>query len=137
MAHPFRSLKTVLLKVRPIFNWRERRVRAHPLLCMLAYYLEFHMRRLAPLLFAGEGGPAPGASPLAPLEWSPEAKRNDRTREMLDGARKESELKMSLSEQNAVLPTDCARKAPTKQYASYLLISFRGPLIRTRKFAIL
>ena len=82
----FRSLKTVLLKVRPIFHWRERRVRAHLLLCMLAYYLEFHMRRrLARLLFAEEGGPPPGASPVAPLERSPAAKRKDRTRETLDG----------------------------------------------------
>ena len=41
----FRSLKTVVLKVRPIFHWRERRVRAHLFLRMLAYYLEWHMRR--------------------------------------------------------------------------------------------
>ena len=38
----FRSLKTAVLKVRPIFHWRERRVRAHLFLCMLAYYLEWH-----------------------------------------------------------------------------------------------
>ena len=61
-------------------------MRAHPLLCMLAYYLEFHMRRrLAPLLFAEEGGPEPGASAVAPLERSPAAKRKDCTRETLDG----------------------------------------------------
>ena len=48
----FRSMKTVDLKVRPIFHYRERRVRAHVLLCMLAYYVEWHMRqRLTPLLF--------------------------------------------------------------------------------------
>ena len=50
----FQSLKTTLLHVRPVFHWRERRVRAHLLVCMLAYYLEWHMRRLAPLLFAEE-----------------------------------------------------------------------------------
>ena len=48
----FRSLKSVDLKVRPIHHRRPDRVRAHILLCMLAYYVEWHMRReLAPLLF--------------------------------------------------------------------------------------
>jgi hypothetical protein len=48
----FRSLKTVDLELRPVFHWTAPRVRAHVLLCMLAYYLEWHMRqRLAPLLF--------------------------------------------------------------------------------------
>ncbi len=51
----FRSYKTVDLKVRPICHrWRER-VRAHIFLCMLAYYVEWHMRSsLAPMLFDDE-----------------------------------------------------------------------------------
>jgi transposase len=48
----FRSLKTVDLNVRPIYHRLADRVRAHVFLCMLAYYVEWHMRRkLAPLLF--------------------------------------------------------------------------------------
>ena len=48
----FRSMKTVDLKVRPIYHRTAERVRAHVLLCMLAYYVEWHMRRkLAPVLF--------------------------------------------------------------------------------------
>src|SRR5947209_4517955 len=48
----FRSLKTVDLKVRPIHHRLDERVRSHVFLCMLAYYVEWHMRRkLAPLLF--------------------------------------------------------------------------------------
>src|SRR6266498_2469551 len=48
----FRSLKTVDLKVRPIHHRKADRVRAHVFLCMLAYYVEWHMRRaLAPMLF--------------------------------------------------------------------------------------
>ena len=48
----FRSLKSVDLKVRPIHHRRPDRVRAHILLCMLAYWVEWHMRPvLAPLLF--------------------------------------------------------------------------------------
>jgi hypothetical protein len=48
----FRCMKTIDLKIRPIFHYKAERVRAHVFLCMLAYYVEWHMRReLAPLLF--------------------------------------------------------------------------------------
>ena len=48
----FRSMKSVDLKVRPIHHHLADRVRAHVFLCMLAYYVEWHMRRaLAPILF--------------------------------------------------------------------------------------
>ena len=48
----FRCIKTVDLHVRPVYHWLEDRVRAHVFLCMLAYYLEWHMRqKLAPMLF--------------------------------------------------------------------------------------
>jgi len=48
----FRSMKTIDLKVRPIYHWLDDRIRAHVFLCMLAYYVEWHMReRLKPILF--------------------------------------------------------------------------------------
>ncbi len=48
----FRGLRTVDLKARPIFHRRDRRVRAHVFVCMLAYYVEWHMRQAcAPMLF--------------------------------------------------------------------------------------
>jgi transposase len=48
----FRCIKTVDLHVRPVYHWLADRVRAHVFLCMLAYYLEWHMRQcLAPMLF--------------------------------------------------------------------------------------
>jgi hypothetical protein len=48
----FRCLKTVDLQLRPIYHWLAERVRAHVFLCMLAYYLEWHMRQmLAPMLY--------------------------------------------------------------------------------------
>ena len=75
----FRSLKTVDLKIRPIHHRTSDRVRAHVLLCMLAYYVEWHMRqRLKPLLFDDEdpaAGRALQASPVAPAQRSPAAKR--------------------------------------------------------------
>jgi transposase len=51
----FRSYKTVDLKVRPIYHRLAERVKAHVFLCMLAYYVEWHMRKaLSPLLFDEE-----------------------------------------------------------------------------------
>lgn len=51
----FRSYKTVDLKVRPICHRLPERVRAHIFLCMLAYYVQWHMRSaLAPMLFDDE-----------------------------------------------------------------------------------
>jgi hypothetical protein len=51
----FRSYKTIDLKVRPIYHHLAERVKAHVFLCMLAYYVEWHMRKaLAPLLFDEE-----------------------------------------------------------------------------------
>lgn len=51
----FRSLKSIDIHVRPIHHRLEERVRSHIFICMLAYYIEHHMRRcLAPLLFADE-----------------------------------------------------------------------------------
>ena len=60
-------------------------MRAHLLLCMLAYYVEWHMRqRLAPLLFADEREDLPGG-PVSPRQRSEEAKAKDRTRRTQQG----------------------------------------------------
>lgn len=80
----FRCMKTVDLDIRPVFHWTAPRVRAHVLLCMLAYYLEWHMRRtLAPLLFDDEDKAAAEASrtsPVAKARVSEAAREKARTR---------------------------------------------------------
>src|SRR5882724_3421909 len=85
----FHCLKTVDLEIRPVFHWTAPRVRAHVLLCMLAYYVEFHMRRrLAPLLFDDHDRAAAAAerkSIAAPAERSPAAKRKLTSRRTDDG----------------------------------------------------
>jgi Transposase DDE domain len=85
----FRSLKTVDLELRPVFHWTAPRVRAHVLLCMLAYYLEWHMRQaLAPMLFDDHDRPAGEAlraSPVAKAQPSPAAKRKAKTKRTDDG----------------------------------------------------
>jgi hypothetical protein len=73
----FRSYKTVDLHVRPIHHRKADRVRAHIFLCMLAYYVEWHMRRaLAPVLFDDDDKKAAEAqrrSVVAPAQRSPRA----------------------------------------------------------------
>jgi transposase len=85
----FRSLKTVDLQVRPIHHRLPDRVRAHILLCMLAYYVEWHMRQLlAPLLFDDDNKPhaqAARTSVVAPAQRSEAAMRKARTKQTSDG----------------------------------------------------
>lgn len=85
----FRSLKTVDLKIRPIHHRLADRVRAHVFLCMLAYYVEWHMRRdLAPILFDDDDPQAAQAqrrSIVAPAERSDSAKRKDLSKHTAEG----------------------------------------------------
>jgi hypothetical protein len=85
----FRSLKTVDLHVRPIHHRKADRVRAHVFLCLLAYYVEWHMRQaLKPLLFDDEDKAAAEAlrpSIVAPAQRSPRAKAKAATKRTEDG----------------------------------------------------
>jgi len=84
----FRTLKGVDLLVRPIFLRNPDHVRAHIFLCLLAYYVEWHMRRsLAPLLFEDEQLPEDRnrRDPVAPAEPSAAAKKKKRVRQTTDG----------------------------------------------------
>jgi transposase len=83
----FRSLKTVDLKVRPIHHRLADRVRSHIFLCMLAYYVEWHMREAwRPLLFADEDQAAKTRrDPVAPARRSAEAERKALTHTLRDG----------------------------------------------------
>lgn len=68
----FRSMKTVDLQIRPIFHYLEDRVRAHVFLCMLAYHVEWHMRRdLAPMLYDDAEKDAVMAARKTPVTKAP------------------------------------------------------------------
>ena len=58
----FRSLKSVDLKVRPIYHHLADRVKAHILLCMLAWYAEWHMRQALATILFDDHQPAAGES---------------------------------------------------------------------------
>jgi transposase len=84
----FRSIKTMDLKVRPIHHHLEGRVRAHIFLCMLAYYVEWHMRQAwAELMFADEDQAAKlTRDPAAPARRSDAAMKKVLSRTLEDGS---------------------------------------------------
>jgi hypothetical protein len=85
----FRGYKSVDLKVRPIYHHLADRVRAHVFLCMLAYYVEWHMRKaLAPLLFDDDDKSSARRSRnsiVAPAKVSPKAALKAATRRTEEG----------------------------------------------------
>jgi hypothetical protein len=84
----FRTLKGIDLLIRPIFLRTPDHVRAHIFLCLLAYYVEWHMRRkLAPLLFDDEQLAEDRwcRDPVAPARPSATAEKKKRTRQTEDG----------------------------------------------------
>jgi hypothetical protein len=89
VEHAFRSIKGVDIEVRPVYHWAEQRVRAHVFLCLLAYYLEWHMRQaLAPILFDDHErarAEARRTSPVAKATVSDAARRKAATKRTDDG----------------------------------------------------
>jgi hypothetical protein len=81
----FRSLKTIDLELRPIHHRLDGRVRAHVLVCMLACYLVWHLRRaLAPLCFTDQAPPQ-RSDPVAPARRSADAAAKASRRQLPDG----------------------------------------------------
>jgi transposase len=84
----FRCMKTIDLSLRPIYHRNENRIRSHVFICMLAYYVEWHMReKLRPVLFADDDQTSARAareSIVAPAQRSESAKRKDATRRTSD-----------------------------------------------------
>jgi transposase len=84
----FRSIKTMDLEVRPINHYLEKRVRAHLFLCMLAYYVKWHMMEAwRPLLFADEDQQAKRTrDPVAPAQRSAQAEEKVQSKLRADGS---------------------------------------------------
>ena len=88
----FRAMKAVDLQIRPVHHWIEPRVRAHVFLCMLGYYVEWHLREAwAPILFHDHDRAAAQQvriSPVAAAEISDAAKRKRRQVAEIDAERR-------------------------------------------------
>ena len=104
----FRSLKTMDLHVRPIHHRLADRVRSHIFLCMLAYYVEWHMREVwRPLLFADEDQRAKATrDPVAPAKRSAAADQKAATRQLPDGTPVHS-FRTLLHDLSSIVRNDC------------------------------
>jgi hypothetical protein len=122
----FRSLKTVDLEIRPIHHWLSDRVRAHVFLCMLAYYVEWHMRqKLAPMLFDDEDKEAALASRPSPVAKAP---RSDRAKAKDAGKRTEDgQPAHSFHTLIADLGTLCLNEAVAVTNPNYALAMITRP----------
>jgi len=111
----FRSLKTIDLKVRPIHHRLEERVRAHIFLCMLAYYVEWHMLEAwRGMLFSDEDQEAKKTrDPVAPAKRSAEALRKVHSHTLDDGTEVHS-FQTLLKELSTIVRNVCRRKQSSK-----------------------
>jgi transposase len=124
----FLSMKTMDLKVRPIHHHLEGRVRAHIFLCMLAYYVEWHMREAwAPLMFADvEKAAKLTRDPVAPAKRSKAAMKKVITRTLDDGSPVHSFRTLMQDLQTVVRNTCCASKG-TEDAPTFDLITTPTP----------
>ena len=120
----FRALKTVDLKVRPIHHRLENRVRAHIFLCMLAYYIEWHLiEAWRPLLFADEDQAAKAErDPVAPAERSEEALQKILTHTLPDGTPAHS-LRTLLEDLSTIVRNTCRTPGPVERSGTFDLIT--------------
>lgn len=133
----FRSLKGIDLRIRPIYHRTPNHVRAHVFLCLLAYYVEWHMRQaLAPLLFDDEELPTDRQrrDPVAPATASPAAQRKKRLRQTADGLAVNSFS--TLLEALATRTRNSCRLASDPSGATFQLLSSPTP-VQTRAFQLL
>ena len=130
----FRGFKAADLAIRPIRHWTEDRVRAHVFLCMLAYYVAWHLERAwAPLLFRDEE-PADLPDPVAPAARSEAALAKARSHELADGTPAHS-FKTLLAEL-ATLTRNLVVPAGAPDEAAFEIIATPTPL-QARAFALL
>ncbi len=104
----FRSLKTIDLEVRPIHHRLADRVRAHIFLCMLAYYVEWHMREAwRSILFADEDLEAKATrDPVAPAKRSEAAEAKAVTKTLADGTPAHS-FRTALADLSTIVRNTC------------------------------
>jgi hypothetical protein len=124
----FRSLKTVDLKIRPIHHRLADRVRAHIFLCMLAYYVEWHMiEAWRALLFADEDQQAKHhRDPVAPAKRSAKAERKALTHTLDDGSPAHS-LRTLLEELSTIVRDTCRTRNSTPDSPTFTIVTRPNP----------
>jgi hypothetical protein len=121
----FRTIKTADLAVRPIHHRLEDRVRAHIFLCVLTYYVEWHMRdALKPMLFADEmtDEEKDQRDPVAPAKRSDAALRKVSTQK-LDDASPTHDFRSLLSDLSLVVRSRCRARAATADAPTFDVVT--------------
>jgi len=133
----FRCLKTVDLKVRPIHHHLADRVRAHIFLCMLAYYVEWHMREAwRALLFADEDQAAKAKrDPVAPAKRSAQAEQKALTHTLSDGTPAHS-FRTLLEELSTIVQNICRTTKGSAQAPTFTIVT-QPSAVQQRAFELL
>jgi len=124
----FRCYKTIDLKVRPIHHRIEDRVRAHIFLCLLAYYVEWHMiDAWRPLLFGDEDQQAKTTrDPVAPARRSAQALAKVHSRRLEDGSVVHS-FRTLLDELTTIVRNTCRPPGTDGETATFQMITRPNP----------
>lgn len=125
----FRSIKTIDLKVRPIHHRLERRVRAHIFLCMLAYYVEWHLREAwRELMFADTDSQAKATrDPVAPAKRSAAAQDKVSSHTLADGTPAHSFATL-MNELATVVRNTCRTPASAPDAPTFNIVTTAQPL---------
>ena len=120
----FRSLKTIDLKIRPIHHRLADRVRSHIFLCMLAYYVEWHMiEAWRALLFADEDQQAKQhRDPVAPAKRSAKAERKALTHTLENGSPAHS-LRTLLAELSTIVRNTCRTPTSAQDSPTFTIVT--------------
>lgn len=127
----FRSLKTIDLKIRPIRHRLEDRVRAHIFLCMLAYYVQWHLfEAWRELLLADEDQQAKlSRDPVAPATRSKKALRKVATHTLDDGTQAHS-FRTLLQDLSTIVRNHCRRKGAPESESLFPMTTIASPTQR-------
>ena len=124
----FRAMKTIDLHIRPIHHRLENRVRAHIFLCMLAYYVEWHMREAwRELMFADEDlERKKHRDPVAAAERSAAALEKVATRKLKDGSPVHS-FRTLLEELSTIVRNTCVARVASTSGSTFQMTTLPSP----------
>ena len=124
----FRAMKTIDLHIRPIHHRLENRVRAHIFLCMLAYYVEWHMREAwRELMFADEDlERKKHRDPVAAAERSEAALEKVATRKLKDGSPVHS-FRTLLEDLSTIVRNTCEARVGNKSGSTFQMTTLPNP----------
>ena len=120
----FRSLKTIDLEIRPIYHRLEDRVRAHIFLCMLSYYVQWHLiEAWRPLLFADEDQESKATrDPIKPAQRS-RAARKKATRKVLEDGSLVHSFQTLLDQMSGIVRNVCRAKTEGEDSPTFDLVT--------------